>query len=164
LVHPVDLFVSEEALVHYLTDGGDLPVISGFDKVRSEMDELEVTLVLENVNHWCETLLATQADHMRVLIDALECEVALDVTRGLNRPSLKRWVEQVGDHIVLCHLYDGKDGEERRAPLDPTWSDRIALLKRTTAKACVVEANASPMSHGNIRASREFIGRLWEEA
>ena len=164
LVHPVDLFCSEEALAHYLTDGGEVPVISGFDELRAEMEELEVDLVLENVNHWCETLLTNQADHMRALIDALECEVAFDVTRGLSRPSLERWVERIGDRVVLCHLYDKKDGEEHHPPLDPAWSGRISLLKDTAAQACVIEASASPMSHANIRASREFIRRLWDEA
>jgi hypothetical protein len=89
--------------------------------------------------------------------------MALDVSRGLSRPSIEQWVEQVGDHIILCHLYDGNENEERRAPLDPAWSDRISLLKRTATKVCVIEANASPMSHSNIRAGREFISRLWDE-
>ncbi len=168
VVHPADLFVSEEALTSYLSDdpegGRQLPVIAGFDEVRAEMDELKVSLALENVNHWRDTLLTNQASHMRALIDALECEVAFDVRRGLKRPSLEQWIELVGERVAVCHLHDEVDGQEHHPPLDPAWGPRVSLLKGTAAEACVIEASATPMAHGNIRASRDYLARLWSDA
>jgi sugar phosphate isomerase/epimerase len=168
VVHPADLFVSEEALTLYLSGaengGGELPVIAGFNDVRAEMVGLEVDLALENVNHWRDTLLTNQAEHMRLLAGALKCQVTLDVQRGLNRPNLERWVELVGEKIALLHLHDRVNDREHHPPLDPTWGRHIAALKRTAALACVIEASATPMAHGNIRASRDFIARLWNEA
>jgi sugar phosphate isomerase/epimerase len=165
VVHPADLFVSEEALTHYLSTSPvyreELPVVAGFDEVRAEMVELGVNLALENVNYWRDTLLTNQAEHMRVLANALDCLVALDVRRCLNRPSLRRWVELVGERITLLHIHDQLDGNEHHPPLDPAWGERAALLKGTAAQACVIEANATPMAHGNIRASHDYIARLW---
>ncbi len=164
VVHPADLFISEEALTSYMSGGRKtLPVITGFEDVRAQGEELQVRLALENVDHWRDTLLTNQAEHMRVLADALDCNVAFDVKRGLGRPNLERWVELVGTRMVLCHLHDQVDGEEHHPPLDPAWSDRVPLLKRTAVEACVIEASATPMAHGNIRASRDYFARLWNE-
>jgi sugar phosphate isomerase/epimerase len=168
VVHPADLFVSEETLTSYLS--GDrkgrrkLPVIAGFEKVRAEMADLGIMLALENVNHWRDTLLTNQAEHMQVLTDALECKVVFDVRRGLDRPSLEHWVDLVGERVAVCHLHDQVGGEEHHPPLAPEWGRRVPLLKRTAAQACVIEASATPMAHGNIRASRDYIARLWSEA
>lgn len=165
VVHPADLFVSEEALTDYLSGAakgsGILPLISGFHELRAEMDELNVTLALKNVNHWRDTLLTNQAEHMQVLTDALDCLVSLDVRRCLDRPSLERWVELVGERVVVCRLHDRVDGREHHPPLNPAWTERVVLLKETAAQACVIEASATPMAHGNIRASRDYIARLW---
>ena len=167
VVHPAHLFTSEEALTSYLsrspTSRKKLPVITGFKKVRAELEELKVSLALENVNHWRDTLLTNQAEHMRVLTDALECLVALDVRRSLNRPSLERWVELVGERIALLHLHDQVAGQEHHPPLEPAWTERIELLKQTAAQACVIEASATPMAQGTIRASRAYIARLWND-
>ncbi len=92
------------------------------------------------------------------------CRVTLDVRRSLSRPSLERWVELVGRHVALCHLHDRVEGQEHHPPLDAAWGDRVRLLKDTAAQACVIEASATPMAHGNIRASRDYIARLWREA
>jgi sugar phosphate isomerase/epimerase len=163
VVYPADLFTSEEALTSFLVDNPyrrrKLPVIAGFDRVRAELDALEVSLALENVSHWRDTLLTNQAEHMRALTDALECRVTLDVTR-----SLERWVELVGDRIAVLHLHDQLEGQEHHPPLDPAWRRHIALLKHTSVQACVIEASATPLAQGNIRASREFIGQLWSDA
>lgn len=168
VVHPADLFTSEEALTSFLVGNPHrrrrLPVIAGFDRVRAELDALEISLALENVSHWRDTLLTNQAEHMRVLTDALECRVTLDVTRSLERPSLERWVELVGDRIAVLHLHDQLEGQEHHPPLDPAWRRHVALLKQTSAQACVIEASATPLAQGNIRASREFIEQLWGEA
>jgi sugar phosphate isomerase/epimerase len=167
VVHPADLFTGEDALNRYLARtsirDAKLPVIAGFDRVRAELDELPVSLALENVNHWRDTLLTNQAEHMRLLTDALECLVTLDVRRCLNRPSLERWVELVGERIALLHLHDQVGGAEHHPPLDPAWRERVALLKQTAAQACVIEASATPLAHGNIRASRDYMARLWRE-
>jgi sugar phosphate isomerase/epimerase len=166
VVHPADLFVSEEALNRFLgrerVEGAKLPVIGGFEEVRAELAELGVSLALENVNYWRDTLLTNQAEHMRVLTDALDCQVTLDVRRCLNRPSLERWVELVGERIAVCHLHDQVDGQEHHPPLDPAWGERVRLLKGTPAQACVIEASATPLAHGNIRASRDYVTGLWE--
>jgi sugar phosphate isomerase/epimerase len=165
VVHPADLFVSEEALTHFLTsdpsERGELPVVAEFDQVRAELSELNVNLALENVSYWRDALLTNQAEHMRVLVDALDCLVALDVSRCLNRPSLGRWVELVGDRVALLHLHDQKDDQEHHPPLDPAWGERIVALKQTAAQACVIEASGTPMASANIRASRDYIARLW---
>ncbi len=165
VVHPADLFTSEEALTRCLSGdiGGreDLPLIAGFDQVRAELDELEVSLALENVNHWRDTLLTNQADSMLRLTDALECQVTLDVRRSLNRPNLSRWVELMSERIVLLHLHDQVEGQEHHPPLDPAWRERIALLKQTAAQACVIEPSATPLAQGNIRASSDYIAQLW---
>jgi sugar phosphate isomerase/epimerase len=167
VVHPADLFTNEEALTRYLsggpTGGGEVPVIAGFEEVRAELEELKVSLALENVNHWRDTLLTNQAGHMRVLTDALECLVTLDVRRSLDRPGLERWIELVGERIALLHLHDQVEGQEHHPPLDPAWRERVALLKQTAALACVIESSATPMAHGNIRASRDYIAQLWED-
>jgi sugar phosphate isomerase/epimerase len=165
VVHPADLFTSEEALMSYVSGGRKtLPVITGLEDVRAQMQEFEIRLALENVNHWRDTLLTNQAEHMRLLAEALDCRVAFDVKRGLRRPNLERWVELVGSRIVLCHLHDQVEGEEHHPPLDPAWSKRVVLLKRTAAEACIIEASATPMAHGNIRASRDYFVRLWNGA
>jgi hypothetical protein len=100
---------------------------------------------------------------MQALTEALDCLVTLDVRRCLERPSLERWVELVGQRVAVCHVHDQVSGQEHHPPLDPNWGERVALLKRTSARACVIEAGATPMAHGNIRASRDFIARLWAE-
>jgi hypothetical protein len=105
--------------------------------------------------------LTNQAEHMRDLTDALGCLIALDVRRSLNRPSLERWIELAGERIALLHLHDEVDGQEHHPPLDPAWAKRIDLLKQTAAQTCVIEASATPMAQGNIRASRQYISRLW---
>jgi sugar phosphate isomerase/epimerase len=164
VVHPADLFTSEEALTHYLAGRGQPPLIAGFDKVRAELDALQVSLALENVNHWRDTLLTNQAESMHRLTGALECLVALDVRRGINRPSLERWVELLGQRMALLHLHDRVEGQEHHPPLDPAWRERLALLRHTAARACIIEPGATPMAQGNIRASRNYIARLWSEA
>lgn len=164
VVHPADLFTSEEALTDYVTGGSKRPpFIAGLAEVRAELAQLEISLALENVNHWRDTLLTNQARHMRMLTDALECLVTLDVRRSLNRPSLERWVELLGERITLLHLHDQVTDQEHHPPLDPAWRAYVALLKQTAAQACVIEASATPMAHGNIRASRDYIAQLWNE-
>jgi sugar phosphate isomerase/epimerase len=167
VVHPADVFTSEEALNHYLARRTaarkELPVFAGFEDVRAELQALDVSLALENVNHWRDTLLTNQAEHMQALTDALACQVTLDVRRSLQRPSLERWVELVGERIALLHLHDQVDGQEHHPPLDPAWRERVALLRQTSAQACVIEAGATPMAHGNIRASRDYVAQLWGE-
>jgi len=167
VVHPADIFISEEALNRYLSrrpaQRKRLPLIAGFSQVRAELRKLGVSLALENVNHWRDTLLTNQAEHMQALAEALDCHVTLDVHRCLRRPSLERWVELVGERIALLHLHEQVDGQEHHPPLDPAWRERVALLKQTAAQACVIEASATPMAHGSIRASRDYIARLWHE-
>ena len=165
IVHPADVFASEEALTAHIsgdsTEQGELPLIAGFDEVRSELDQLQVSLALENVDHWRDTLLTNQAENMRVLAEALDCLVCLDVQRSLNRPSLERWVELVGQRVALLHLHDRVDGQEHHPPLETVWIKRIALLKGTAAQACVIEADSTPTASGSIRASHDYIARLW---
>jgi hypothetical protein len=71
-------------------------------------------------------------------------------------------VELVGERIAVCHLHDQVDGREHHPPLDPAWAERIRLLKGTPAQACVIEASATPLAHGNIRASRDYVKDLWD--
>ena len=165
VVHPADVFASEEALTAYLsgdsTERGELPLIAGFDQVRVELDELQVSLALENVDHWCDTLLTNQAENMRVLTEALDCSVTLDVQRSLNRPSLEHWVDLVGQRVALLHLHDRVEGQEHHPPLEPAWVKWVALLRGTAAQASVIEANSTPTAPGSIRASHDYISRLW---
>jgi sugar phosphate isomerase/epimerase len=167
VVHPADLFVSEEALSAYLSGApkkrGALPLVAGFDQLRDVLDELGVRLALENVSYWHDTLLTNQAEYMALLVDALDCQVALDVRRSLHRPDLQRWIELVGDRIAVLHVHDEQDGNEHHPPLDPAWGERIRLLKQTPAEVCVIEAHATPAAHASIRASRDYIARLWGE-
>jgi sugar phosphate isomerase/epimerase len=167
VVHPADLFTNEEALIEFLTGSKDqsnrLPLIPGFAAVRAELEGLGVHLAMKNVNHWRDTLLTNQAEHMRVLTDALDCLVALDVPRCLQRPSLERWIELVGQRIALLHLHDEVEGLAHHPPLAPAWRERMALLKETATQACVIETSATPLAQGNIRASREYIASLWNE-
>ncbi len=166
VVHPADIFTTEEALNRYLSkpvaQRKRPPLIAGFRRVQAELRKQGVELALENVNYWRDTLLTNQAEHMQALVTALDCLVTLDVHRCLERPSLERWVELVGDRIAVLHLHDQVEGQEHHPPLDPAWRERVALLKQTTAQACVIEASATPMAHGSIRASREYIAGLWE--
>jgi sugar phosphate isomerase/epimerase len=167
VVHPADLFVSEEALSAYLSSAPKkrraLPLVTGFEQVRDVLDELGVCLALENVSYWHDTLLTNQAEYMAVLVEALDCRVALDVRCSLLQPNLQRWIELVGDRIAILHIHDEQDGNEHHPPLDPAWGERIALLKQTPAEVCVIEAHATPIAHAGIRASRDYIARLWGE-
>ena len=167
VVHPADVFASEEALTAYLSDDskeqGELPLIAGFDHVRSELDQLQVRLALENVDHWRDTLLTNQAENMRALAEALDCLVCLDVQRSLDRPNLERWVELVGQRVAVLHLYDQVDDRDHHPPLEPAWIKWVALLKGTAAEACIIEANSTPTASGSIRASHDYLARLWGE-
>jgi sugar phosphate isomerase/epimerase len=164
VAHPADLFTSEEDLASYLygeQPAPHPPLIAGLEQVRAELDELQVSLALENINHWRDTLLTNQAEAMQRLADVMDCQVALDVRRCLDRPNLARWVELLAERIALLYVHDRVEGEEQHPPLEPAWGERVELLRQTAAQACVIKAHATPLAQGNIRASREYINRVW---
>lgn len=162
IIHPSDLFISEEALFGYLSGSHEtLPLITDLANIRDRLKSLGVSVALENVHHWNKALLDDQAEHVTALAETLDCQIALDVSQGLERPSLARWVELAGERIALLRLYDRENEWERHPPLAPAWNERIRLLKRTAAQACVLDASAAPMAHGNIRASLDLMRRLW---
>ncbi len=165
VAHPADLFTNEEDLTRYLYGGRGVPkppLIAGFDQVRAELDKLQVSLALENVNHWRDTLLTNQAESMHRLTGALDCLVALDVRRCMDRPNLERWVELMGQRIVSLYVQDRVGGQEQHPPLDPAWRQHIKLLRHTAAQTCIIKAHATPLAQGNIRASRDYIARSWQ--
>ncbi len=165
VAHPADLFTSEEDLTCYLYNEQGArkpPLIAGFDQVRAELDELQVSLALENINHWHDTLLTNQAESMHRLTNALDCLVALDARRCIDRPNLERWVELMGERIVSLYVQDRVKGREQHPPLDPAWRQHIKLLRHTEAQVCIIKAHATPLAQGNIRASRDYITRVWQ--
>ncbi len=164
IVQPPDLFISEESLYSYLSGASQTPpLITAFASIQDKLKQLGVSLALENVNCWHKALMDNQAEHVATLAETLDCYVALDVAQSLNRPSLSRWIELMGDRVALLRLYDRKNEWERHPPLDPVWHERVGVLKRTAARACVMDASADPLAHGNIRASLDLIKRLWSE-
>ena len=177
VVHPPHLFLSEEALADYLAGSlAEPPLVEGVEGVGAELADREVGLALENVAPWHDLPLTNEATAMARLVEALGCRVALDVRQALEAPGpegetgLAPWVEQVGPQVALLRLYDraeaaGEAGpgptERRLPPLEPAWRERLPLLRRTAARACVLEATADPRIHGSLRASRTFWETLW---
>jgi len=180
VVRPPHLFLSEEALTDYLTGSlAEPPLVEGVEDVSAALADHEVRLALENVAPWHDLPLTNQVTAMARLVEVLDCQVALDVRQALEaqgpegETGLAPWVEQVGSRVALLRLYDRAEAEDeagpgppgpmerRLPPLEPTWRERLPLLRRTAAQACVVEATADPRIHGSLRASRTFWKTLW---
>jgi sugar phosphate isomerase/epimerase len=160
VVHPTDILESEERLDQFCADPNmKAPFVGGIASVVRELQSGGVRIALENVQHWRNTCGTNQAEVMARLVEALNCGVTLDVRRGLDRPSLDRWLELVGDRIVVYHLHDTVEGTEHHPPVASDWRHIIPQLQRTSAQVYVMEATAE-RSPGAIKVSREYISKL----
>ena len=160
VVHPTDILESEEWLDLYAADRRmKPPLVEGIALVIRELQSGGARIALENVQHWHDTRGTNDAEVMARLVKALDCHVALDARRSLNRPSLSRWIELVGNRIVVLHLHDTLGGIEHHPPAALDWREIIPQLKQTSAPVYVLEAAAN-RNPGAIKASREFISRL----
>lgn len=160
IVHPTDIFESQEWFELYSDDARmPAPLVEGIGPVIRDLQSSGVRVALENVQHWRDTCGTNDAEIMARLVDALDCHVALDVRRGLERPSLERWLELVGPRITVYHLHDTVGGVEHRPPDAPDWRNILPQLKRAPAQVYVIEATGE-RSPGAIRASREYIAKL----
>jgi sugar phosphate isomerase/epimerase len=160
VIHPTDILDSEEWLDLFIDDlKPELPLVEGIGSVIRELQGGGVQLALENVQHWSGTRGTNDAEVMARLVDALDCRVALDVRRGLDRPSLGRWLELLGDRIVVLHLHDSINGAEHHPPAAPEWKQIVPQLRSTPTHVCVIESSAN-RSPGAIKASREYIWHL----
>ena len=160
VVHPTDILESEEWLDLFCADPRmKIPLVEGIAPVIRELQSGGVRIALENVQHWRDTCGTNHAEVMARLVEILDCGVALDVRRGLDRPSLDRWLELVGDRIAVYHLHDTLGGTEHHPPAALDWRHIIPQLQRTSAQAYVMEATGE-RSPGAIKVSREYISKL----
>ena len=160
VVHPTDILESEERLDQFCADPGmKAPFVEGLTSVVRELQSGGVRIALENVQHWRDTCGTNQAEVMARLVEALNCGVTLDVRRGLDRPSLARWLELVGDRIAVYHLHDTLGGTEHHPPASSDWRHIIPQLLGTSAQVYVMEATGE-RSPGAIKVSREYISKL----
>lgn len=160
VVHPTDILECEEWLDLYMDDPKmKPPLVEGMDAVIRDLQSGGVRLALENVQHWRGTRGTNDAEVMARLVEALDCSVTFDARRGADRPSLERWVELLGDRIVVLHLHDSVGGVEHHPPVAPEWKHIIPQIKDTSAYVCVIESTAN-RNPGAIKASREYISRL----
>jgi len=162
VVHPTDILESEEWLDLYAADPKmKPPLVERIARVIRELQSGGARIALENVQHWHDTRGTNEAEVMARLVEALDCCVTLDARRGLNHPSLSRWIELLGNRIVALHLHDAErvGGIEHHPPAAPDWREIIPQLKRTSAQVYVLEATAN-RSPGAIKASREYISKL----
>jgi sugar phosphate isomerase/epimerase len=159
VVHPTDILESEERLDQFCAEDVKAPFVEGIASVVRELQSGGVRIALENVQHWRNTCGTNRAEVMARLVEALDCGVTLDVRRGLDRPSLDRWLELVGDRIVVYHLHDTLGGTEHHPPASSDWRHIIPQLQRTSAQVYVMEATGE-RSPGAIKVSREYISKL----
>jgi sugar phosphate isomerase/epimerase len=160
VVHPADVLDSEEWFDLYAGDlNMQLPLVDEIGPVIRELQSGGVQIAFENVQYWQDARGTNDAEVMARLVEALDCHVALDVRRGSDRPSLERWLELLGDRIAVLHLHDSVDGIEHHPPAAPDWKQSISQLKRTSARACVIESSAN-RNPGAIKVSREYIWKL----
>jgi sugar phosphate isomerase/epimerase len=160
VVHPTDILESEEWLDLYCDDARmPAPLVESIGSVIRELQSGGVRIALENVQHWRGTCGTNDAETMARLVDELDCHTTLDVRRGLDRPSLDRWLELVGDRIVVYHLHDTLGGTEHHPPAAPDWRHIIPQLQRTSTQVYVMEATGE-RSPGAIKVSREYISKL----
>jgi sugar phosphate isomerase/epimerase len=160
VVHPTDILESEEWLDQFIAEPQmRVPLVDGMDSVIRDLQGGGVRIALENVQHWYDRRGTNEAEVMARLVEALDCFVTLDVRRCINRPSLDRWLELVGDRIVLYHLHDSIGGIEHHPPAAQDWRQIIPQLKRTSAPVYVLEASAN-RSLGAIKVSRDYVSRL----
>jgi sugar phosphate isomerase/epimerase len=160
VVHPTDILESEEWLDLFTADPRmKAPLVEGISPVIRELTRGGVRIALENVQHWRDSRGTNDVQVMARLVEALDCHVALDARRGLNHPSLSRWIELLGNRIVVLHLHDTIGGVEHHPPAAPDWREIIPQLEQTPAQVYVLEATAN-RSPGAIKASREYIFKL----
>jgi sugar phosphate isomerase/epimerase len=160
VVHPTDILESEEWLDLFIAGlRMKTPLIEGIGSVIHELTSGGVRIALENVQHWRDSRGTNDVQVMARLVEALDCHVALDARRGLNRPSLSRWIELLGNRIVVMHLHDIIGGVEHHPPAASDWREIIPQLEQTPAQVYVLEATAN-RSPGAIKASREYISKL----
>jgi sugar phosphate isomerase/epimerase len=160
VVHPTDILESEERLDLFIAGlRMKTPLIEGIGSVIHELTSGGVRIALENVQHWRDSRGTNDVQVMARLVEALDCHVALDARRGLNRPSLSRWIELLGNRIVVMHLHDIIGGVEHHPPAASDWREIIPQLEQTPAQVYVLEATAN-RSPGAIKASREYISKL----
>ena len=162
VVHPTDILESEEWLDLFVADPRmKAPLIEGISSVIHELTSGGVRIALENVQHWRDSRGTNDVQVMARLVEALDCHVALDARRGLNRPSLSRWIELLGNRIVVMHLHDAErvGGVEHHPPAASDWREIIPQLEQTPAQVYVLEATAN-RSPGAIKVSREYISKL----
>ena len=163
VVHPTDILNNEESLDEFAArkSRSEAPLIQGIGSVIRELQSGGVQIALENVQHWRDTRGTNDAELMARLAEALDCHVALDVRRSLDRPSLDRWIELLGSRIIVLYLHDAERGGdvEHHPPAAHEWREIVPQLKRTSAQVCVLEATAR-RGHGAIKLSREYISKL----
>lgn len=160
IVRPTDILDNEESLDEFAADPqAGVPLVHGIGRVIRELHSGGVQIALENVQHWHDARGINDAQVMARLVEALDCHVTLDVRRGLNHPSLSRWIELLGSRIAVMHLHDTLGGVEHHPPAAPDWREIIPQLLRTSAQTYVLEATAN-RSPGAIKVSREYISKL----
>jgi hypothetical protein len=181
VVHPADLFTSHEALERYFAGGPEVapPVVAGFDECWARLADQRAALALENVSYWRGAPLTNRPEHLARVLADLAIYAVLDVRRALPARAapeiaanaLSRWVEAIGARTLLLHLHDrdaraGREhaggehaGGEHAPPLAADWAALAPLLRRTRARAAVLEVDAR---HGEeqIARSREYITSL----
>jgi len=160
VVHPTDILKDEESLDQFAADPhADVPLVNGISSVIRELTKGNVRIALENVQHWRDTRGTNDAELLTRLVEALDCHAALDVRRGLTRPSLDRWIELLGNRIAVLYLYDSANSIERHPPAAQEWREIIPKLQSTSAQVYVLQA-AAGSSHGAIKLSRDCISKL----
>jgi sugar phosphate isomerase/epimerase len=161
VMHPADLFTSEEALERFFAGGPAIspPVVDGYDECWAQLANRRIALGIENVAYWRGAPGTNQLERLARLLDDLAVHAVFDVRRALPAGDLavavlRRWVETLGPRTLLLHVHDASPAGEHQPPLAADWAAFAPLLRQTAAKACVIE---SPPADG----TREYIEKLF---
>jgi len=160
VVHPADIFTSAEDLEAYFLEHNAPPVIAGFDEAWAQSANRKLRLAVENVNYWRGTIMTNHAEHLAQVTEDLAVYAVLDVWRGADKPNIQRWVEKLGQRILLLHLHEAVDGREHLPPLSEKWAEWVPLLRGTAAQAGVIEAS----DPDGLARARQYLASLWGAA
>ncbi|MCL4870876.1 MAG: hypothetical protein KJ063_18105 [Anaerolineae bacterium] len=159
VVKPADLFTSEINFESYLNDQNSPPMIEGYDETWAQTVNRQMTMAMQNYNHWLGIHLSNSADRIKKITYDLGIGWAMDVRRAIQRGTLAEWLQAAGERAAVAYAYD-LEGEMVCAPAAAEWAAWAETLKQTRLKCVVIQANPA-QSDAEIRQSREYFEELF---
>lgn len=163
VLHPEYIFKNYKDAQNFLSKPNKRYLIDGFKQIVDTAKDYEISLGIENVQHWDEFPLLNDPDSIQTVLNYLDnTGFILDLFHSEIADNTLDFVKKVGDSIISIHLSDKDKNRGRILPGEGEIDLRELILLLQKIGYCgplMIELNNS-FNFPQLITSKEYIEKI----